>query len=105
MKFKKHIFICTNQREEGKKSCGEAFGMELVNAFKSKILADRLQVEVRAQRAGCIDVCDFGPSLVVYPEGIFYGHVTLADVDEIYESHIKNNRPVERLRLQFSTKK
>ncbi|MDX2190086.1 MAG: (2Fe-2S) ferredoxin domain-containing protein [Bacteroidota bacterium] len=101
MKFKKHIFICTNQRVDGKKSCGEAHGMALVNEFKLLINRDKLNVDVRAQRAGCIDVCDFGPSLVVYPEGIFYGNVQINDVNEIYESHIKNNLPVERLKLKF----
>ncbi len=100
MKFKKHIFICTNQRE-GKESCGEAAGMKLVELFKKAILERKLNTEVRAQRAGCIDVCEFGPALVVYPEGVFYGKVTEADVTEIVESHIKNNVPVERLRLKF----
>lgn len=102
MKFKKHIFICTNQRDNNLRSCGLEHGMALVEAFKKRIVKDKLNVEVRAQRAGCIDVCDFGPALVVYPEGVFYGHVAVEDVEEIYESHIKNNVPVERLRLAFN---
>ena len=99
MKFKKHIFICTNQKVEGKKSCGEAHGMELVEAFKALIKEHSLLVDVRAQRAGCLDVCAFGPALVVYPEGIFYGKVTVEDVKEIFNSHILNDIPVERLKL------
>ena len=106
MKFKKHIFICTNDRDNGKKSCGSLKGMALVEEFKKLLIRDRLQVEIRAQRAGCLDVCDFGPALVVYPEGVFYGNVnTTSDVEEIYESHIKHNIPVERLRLHFSKDK
>jgi (2Fe-2S) ferredoxin len=99
MKFKKHVFICTNERPEGKECCGEKRGMELVEAFKTEIKSRKLAVEIRAQRAGCIDVCAHGPALVVYPEGIFYGKVTLQDVTEIVESHLVNDIPVERLKL------
>lgn len=104
MKYKKHIFICINERTDGRKSCGEAFGMDLVNAFKERINADKLNAEVRAQKAGCFDVCAFGPALVVYPEGVFYGDVSLNDVEEIYQSHIKNDIPVKRLMLRFNKK-
>ena len=100
MKFKKHIFICTNERE-GKESCGEAIGMKLVELFKKAIKDKGLNIEVRAQRAGCLDVCEFGPALVVYPEGVFYGKVSEKDVLEIVESHIENDVPVNRLRLRF----
>lgn len=101
MKYKKHIFICTNQKEEGKKCCGEKIGMELVNAFKDLVKEHKVNAEVRAQKAGCFDVCSFGPAVVVYPEGVFYGGVTLQDVAEIFNEHILNNRPVERLKLNF----
>jgi (2Fe-2S) ferredoxin len=98
MRFSKHIFICTNQRTEGTRpSCGHDTGLELVAAFKKAIKDRGLNTEIRAQKAGCLDACEWGPSLVVYPEGIFYKHVTLADVEEIVEEHIANNRPVVRL--------
>ncbi|MBC7865253.1 MAG: (2Fe-2S) ferredoxin domain-containing protein [Bacteroidia bacterium] len=101
LKFDKHVFICVNQRAEGeKRSCGEGHGMALVTAFKKTIKDKNLNIKVRAQRAGCLDVCHFGPTLVVYPEGIFYVGVELKDVEEIVESHIKNDIPVERLRLK-----
>ena len=98
MKFTKHIFICTNQRAEGqRKSCGEACGMELVHSFKEILKEKGLNKIFRAQRAGCLDACDFGPSIVVYPDGIYYGGVKPEDVLEIVEEHIVNNRPVDRL--------
>jgi len=58
MKFDKHIFICTNQRAPGaaRPSCGEAHGMEIVEAFKKKLKERELTIKVRAQRAGCLDV-------------------------------------------------
>jgi (2Fe-2S) ferredoxin len=101
MKYKKHIFICTNQKAAGKACCGEERGMELVEAFKNLVKEHRLNTEIRAQRAGCFDTCAHGPSIVVYPEGIFYGKVQLSDVAEIFDEHILNDRPVERLKLEF----
>lgn len=101
MKYKKHVFVCTNQKDAGKKSCGAEHGAALVEAFKADLKERGLQVEIRAQRAGCLDVCGKGPALVVYPEGVFYGNVQLEDVAEIVESHLVNNQPVERLTLKF----
>jgi len=98
--FHKHIFICTNQRTgSDRKSCGEQHGMELVAAFKKSIKDKSLPIRVRAQRAGCLDICDFGPTVAVYPEGVFYVNVQLSDVEEIVQSHIIGNKPVERLLL------
>jgi (2Fe-2S) ferredoxin len=103
MKFEKHIFICNNQRKEGeRKSCGEQCGMELVKAFKKSIKDNGLKEKMRAQRTGCLDACDYGPSMVVYPEGIFYGGVQLSDVEEIVSEHLIHNRPVGRLIIDFS---
>ncbi len=101
MIYTKHIFICTNQRPEGaaKPSCGEAHGLALVSEFKKQVKDKGLSVEIRAQKTGCLDVCDFGPALVIYPEGVFYQNVQLADVAEIVEEHLIANRRVERLLL------
>lgn len=99
MKYKKHVFICTNQKPAPKKSCGEEHGMALVDAFKERLKDLGLQVDIRAQKTGCLDVCAFGPSMVVYPEGVFYGKVELSDVEEIIQSHLIGDQPVERLRL------
>jgi (2Fe-2S) ferredoxin len=75
--------------------------MELVKAFKKEIKDRGLSVNMRAQKAGCMDICELGPTVVVYPEGVFYGKVQLSDVLEIVEEHLVNDRPVERLRLKF----
>ncbi len=101
MIYTKHIFICTNQRPEGaaKPSCGEEHGMALVTEFKKQVKEKGLSVEIRAQKTGCLDVCDFGPALVVYPEGVFYQHVQISDVAEIVEEHLIANKVVERLVL------
>lgn len=105
MLYKKHIFVCTNQRSEGTRpSCGEAHGLALVAALKKAIKDKGLNTEVRAQKAGCLDICEYGPSLVVYPDGVFYQHVSLADVEEIVTEHIENDRVVERLKLRLEKK-
>jgi (2Fe-2S) ferredoxin len=101
MKYEKHIFICNNQKAEGKKCCGDAHGMELVEAFKKELQDRGLNRQMRAQRTGCLDICGLGPALVVYPEGVFYGNVQLSDVTEIVEQHLVNNQPVERLKLDL----
>jgi (2Fe-2S) ferredoxin len=101
-KYEKHFFICTNQRPAGARvSCGEAHGLALVAAFKKALLKHGLNTEIRAQRTGCMETCELGPSVVVYPEGIFYGKMQLTDVDEIVTEHLINNRVVERLKLTF----
>jgi (2Fe-2S) ferredoxin len=97
MKFKKHVFVCANDKDAPKKCCGSENGLALVEAFKEGLKKRDLQVEIRAQRAGCLDTCALGPTVVVYPDGTYYGKVTIADVEEIIESHLVNNSPVERL--------
>lgn len=105
MKFEKHIFICTNQRAAGeKKSCGEACGMELVKEFRKQMKDKNLNGRMRAQKSGCLDACEYGPSVVVYPEGIYYGGVTPNDVSEIVNEHLLNDRPVTRLIINFNDK-
>lgn len=99
MKYKKHVFICANQKDAPKKSCGTEQGLALVDAFKAALAERGLLKEMRAQRTSCLDACAFGPALVVYPEGTYYGNVQLTDVAEIVESHLVNDQPVERLRL------
>ena len=74
--------------------------MEVVEAFKTKLKELKLPIKIRAQKAGCLDICDFGQTVAIYPEGVFYVGVEVGDVDEIINEHIINNRVVERLRLE-----
>jgi (2Fe-2S) ferredoxin len=101
MLYDKHIFVCTNQRasDAPRKSCGEAQGLELIAEFKKLINYKKLPIKVRAQKCGCLDVCEKGPSVVIYPDAVFYGGVKKENVAEIVNSHIENNIPVEHLRI------
>jgi len=96
-----HIFVCTNQRiNSEKRSCGEQHGLELIAAFKKQVNDLKLDIKVRTNRAGCLGICDFGPTVAIYPEGTFYVGVAVSDVAEIVNSHIVNHIPVQRLLLK-----
>lgn len=99
--FDQHIFVCTNQRpSENPRGCCDPNGLgSLQLIFKQELAARGLKSSVRANRAGCLDQCEHGPTVVIYPEAVWYGGVTAADVPEIVESHIVNRIPVARLRL------
>ena len=100
-KFEHHIFICGNQRPAGhpRGCCDPHAEARLQKLFKQKLAERGLKGRVRANQSGCLDQCEHGPNVVVYPEAVWYGHVTEADVDEIIDSHIVGGTPVERLRL------
>ena len=101
-RFQKHLFICVNERtpDDPRGSCIARGGADVAAAFKSKLHERGLKRIVRANKAGCLDQCAHGTTLVVYPEGTWYGHVTVDDVDEIIEQHVIGGRPVERLVLR-----
>ncbi len=99
--FEKHIFICGNQRPDGhpRGCCDPAGSGQLQRAFKAQLAQTGIRAAVRANNSGCLDQCEHGPTVVVYPEGVWYGSVTLADAEEIVQSHILDDRPVQRLRI------
>jgi len=98
--FDKHLFICCNRREPGHvRGCCDPTGAEALQKAFKKALAERGVKRVRANKAGCLDQCEKGPNVVVYPENVWYGRVTEADVVEIVEEHIIGGRPVQRLLL------
>jgi (2Fe-2S) ferredoxin len=99
-KFEKHIFICTNQRPDGNSRgcCDPSGNAELHRVFKEKLKQRGIpNSTVRANKAGCLDQCEVGPTVVVYPDNVWYGGVTPADVDQIIDAHIVGGKPVERL--------
>jgi len=100
-KFDRHVFICTNERDESaaRPSCLPEGGKKLKGAFKDALKEAGLKHHIRANEAGCLDQCEHGPVVVVYPEAVWYGFVRLSDVSEIVSEHLVHGRPVERLRL------
>jgi len=100
--LERHIFICTNRRDPANpKGCCASKGAEKVReAFKKAVFEENLQATMRANAAGCLDQCEHGVTVVVYPEQVWYGKVTPEDVSEIVSSHLKGGVPVERLRIR-----
>ena len=100
--FHKHVFFCTNQRTDGEDCCGKHGAQKMRDYAKDKVKALGLSTErrrIRINSAGCMDRCDNGPVLVVYPDGVWYTFVDKSDIDEIIEEHLKNGRVVERLKI------
>ena len=99
MKYDKHIFICVNERSDSspKGDCSQVGGKEIRMRFVELINEHRLKGKVRANKSGCLDACEVGPSIVIYPLGVWYTNLKLSDVDEIFESSILNDNIVKRL--------
>lgn len=98
-RYNKHIFICENKRPDGhpRGCCLDKGSAAVRELFKKRLKELGLNSEVRANASGCLDACEFGVSVVVYPEQIWYGNVSSNDVEEIIQSHLISNKPVERL--------
>lgn len=101
-RFTLHLFVCCNERTDGRKSCGQAHGEMLVSSFKERCTALGLKGKVRVNKAGCLDACAYGPIVVVYPKGVWYGNLELSDVDEICREHLLHGKPVQRLLINFN---
>ena len=99
-KYKKHIFICINKRDDSlqKKSCGN-IGLEIRNKFVEELKKENLAHEVRANKSGCLASCASGPTVVIYPEQIWYKNVRVEDVSEIIQETIIKNRILDRLTI------
>ena len=100
--YDKHVFFCTNQRPDGEDCCNNCGAQKARDYVKDKVKALGLsshQNRIRINSAGCMDRCDDGPVIVVYPEGVWYTYVDEKDLDEIIESHLKNGKVVERLKI------
>lgn len=97
-----HVFFCTNQRENGEACCGNFNAQKMRDYVKSKVKKLGLSTEenrIRINSAGCMDRCELGPVLVIYPEAVWYSYVDEKDLDEIIGEHLKNGRIVERLKI------
>jgi (2Fe-2S) ferredoxin len=102
MRYEKHIFVCTNQREPGhpRGCCRDKGSERLREEFKRAIKERGLSKKMRVNVSGCLDACEFGPSVVVYPDSVWYGGVGVEDIREIIDSHLLNDIPVERLLIK-----
>jgi (2Fe-2S) ferredoxin len=99
--YKYHVFFCCNQREPGATCCNNHGAQALRDYAKDRVKELKLKGKggVRVNSAGCMDRCDEGPVIAVYPEGVWYTYVDKSDIDEIVDEHLVNGRVVARLRI------
>lgn len=101
-RFDKHIFICENKRPDShpRGCCADKNGSAVKELFKKRLKELGLNSVARANTSGCLDACEHGVTVVIYPEQIWYGNVTVNDVEEIIQCHVINSNPLERLMIK-----
>ena len=99
--YQRHVFFCCNKRDPPEKCCANAGAADMQAYAKGRIKALGLNGKgsVRINKAGCLDRCEEGPVLVVYPEAVWYTYVDREDIDEIIDRHIVKGEIVERLSI------
>ena len=99
--YRHHVFFCTNQREGGAACCNNRCAQAMRDYAKerTKALSITGKGGVRINNAGCLDRCEEGPVIAVYPEGVWYTYVDQEDIDEIIDEHLVHGRVVERLKI------
>ncbi|MDE0050128.1 MAG: (2Fe-2S) ferredoxin domain-containing protein [Rhodospirillales bacterium] len=98
--YRRHVFCCVNERAPGHpRGCCSAKDSVKLRAHMKARAKQRGLADVRINASQCLDRCEFGPTMVIYPEGVWYAPRTVADVDEIIETHLVGGGRVERLML------
>ena len=97
--WKHHVFVCTNKRPPGhpKGSCVERGGNDVLLALSDAVDQRELFETVKVNASNCLGPCRSGPTLVVYPENVWYAGVKAGDVPELVQAHFVEGRPVARL--------
>jgi len=98
--YRRHVFCCTNLRPSGhpRGCCQEKGSVRLRNYMKARAKELGLD-DVRINASGCLDRCELGPTMVIYPEGVWYRCPTIEDVEEVLQVHLIGGGRVARLML------
>lgn len=102
----KHILLCTNQKDSGKKCCANSGGDDFFVYMKNQLSAKNLHGpgKIRVSKSGCLGRCSMGPCLVVYPEGVWYTYSSFDDIDKIINSHLISEKIVDELAIDSQLK-
>ena len=95
--FRHHIFVCMQEKPEGVTSCTSCGSGQTLDSLHRELAAQGLESDVQVTSCGCMGLCDDGPVMVVYPEGIWYRKVKAEDIPEIVSSHLRSGKAVSRL--------
>ena len=87
--YRRMIFVCTNVREDGRPACGLRGSEKICEALKDEVKKRGLKGKIRALKSGCMDLCEKGPNLMVWPEGTLHSGVTLEDVPSLIEKYLQ----------------
>lgn len=100
-KPKYHVFVCTSSRITGQQQgfCHSKESVDIIQAFVEELEDQDLSGEVMVTNTGCFGICNSGPIVVIYPEGVWYSQVSADDVPEIVESHLIQGKKVSRLEI------
>ncbi|MEE9276468.1 MAG: (2Fe-2S) ferredoxin domain-containing protein [bacterium] len=101
--IKRHVFVCINQRPANHPMgcCQSKGSIEVIQALNEAVGMSDLAANTAVAGATCLGPCTMGPTIVVYPEGVWYAGVKSEDVAELVEEHLRKGNPVERLRLRM----
>ena len=98
----RYLFVCTNKMPSDHPlgCCHDRGSREIIKRLEEVLATRGLAETVRVSNSGCFAKCENGPNMVVYPDGVWYGHVAPDDIDEIVVRHLIDGEPVERLKLE-----
>ncbi len=89
-KYTKHVMVCVRERKPGhpKGSCGECGGEAIRKDFADLLKKHDLKEHMRASKTHCLDACEMGAVVVIYPDDIWYVNVRREDVQPIFEASV-----------------
>ncbi|WP_428390206.1 (2Fe-2S) ferredoxin domain-containing protein [Lichenicoccus sp.] len=98
--YRLHVFCCVNQRPAThRRGCCSSKGSRALCDYMCRLGMARGVRRIRINHAGCFNVCEHGPVMVIYPDAVWYRYQTDEDIEEIFRNHVLNGHLVERLRL------
>ena len=100
--YEVHVFCCTNQRPATHRRgcCASKGSQALADYMCRRAMVTAAQRRIRVNVSGCLNLCELGPAMVIYPEGVWYRYETDADIEEILYRHVVRGERVERLMIR-----
>ena len=99
--YQAHVFCCVNERPAGHpRGCCKSKGAEALRNYMKARAKELGLKDVRIDQSGCLDRCELGPTMVIYPEGVWYSFRSIEEAEEILQTHLIGGKRVERLMLQ-----
>ncbi len=95
--FEYHVYVCTQEKPDGSPCCAARGSVAVLEALRAEIGKARLDGDVQVTTCGSLGLCERGPNMVVYPQGVWYSGVRVEDVPEIVREHFGRGKPVARL--------